>query len=277
MQPSSALQRHGVRPAAARPFGPAKPRTIVIASRRHAQRPERQARSAARAPPLGVPTTRRRQARCAAAVEESDAIDVEGKVLDDRVPVTVRGQSRPTRRAAHSAAGAACTCMCAAAGGGRFWNRPPAFTPLACVSPAQVITGFLGSGKTTLLNQILGQDHGYRIAVIENEYGQIDIDSDLVAGGEHASSRAGAPLPRRQAWDASSRGHLHGRYKQLPEARSPRPLQALCLPASRCKHTRAHTQHPAPRRQFSPSCACPTWPDRCPQWRSLWIRARSRS
>ncbi len=33
----------------------------------------------------------------------------------------------------------------------------------------QVITGFLGSGKTTLLNNILTQDHGQRIAVIENE------------------------------------------------------------------------------------------------------------
>ena len=46
-----------------------------------------------------------------------------------------------------------------------------------------MITGFLGSGKTTLLNQILGKDHGHRIAVIENEFGEIDIDSDLVSGG----------------------------------------------------------------------------------------------
>lgn len=37
------------------------------------------------------------------------------------------------------------------------------------MSHAQVITGFLGSGKTTLLNNILTQDHGQRIAVIENE------------------------------------------------------------------------------------------------------------
>ena len=45
----------------------------------------------------------------------------------------------------------------------------------------QVITGFLGSGKTTLLNRILTEDHGQRIAVIENEFGEIDIDSDLVS------------------------------------------------------------------------------------------------
>ncbi|GBF93061.1 hypothetical protein Rsub_05672 [Raphidocelis subcapitata] len=50
--------------------------------------------------------------------------------------------------------------------------------------PATVITGFLGSGKTTLLNYILTQPHGKRIAVIENEFGEIDIDSELVARKE---------------------------------------------------------------------------------------------
>eukprot|EP00243_Klebsormidium_subtile_P003435 TRINITY_DN16834_c0_g1_i1.p1 TRINITY_DN16834_c0_g1~~TRINITY_DN16834_c0_g1_i1.p1 ORF type:complete len:510 (+),score=138.52 TRINITY_DN16834_c0_g1_i1:95-1624(+) len=47
--------------------------------------------------------------------------------------------------------------------------------------PVTVITGYLGSGKTTLLNYILTADHGKRIAVIENEYGEIDIDGSLVA------------------------------------------------------------------------------------------------
>lgn len=50
--------------------------------------------------------------------------------------------------------------------------------------PVTVITGFLGSGKTTLLNHILTGQHGKRIAVIENEFGEIDIDSDLVASSE---------------------------------------------------------------------------------------------
>lgn len=50
--------------------------------------------------------------------------------------------------------------------------------------PVTVITGFLGSGKTTLLNHILTGDHGKRIAVIENEFGEIDIDSELVARTE---------------------------------------------------------------------------------------------
>jgi ABC-type lipoprotein export system ATPase subunit len=55
---------------------------------------------------------------------------------------------------------------------------------LLLVMLLQVITGFLGSGKTTLLNHILTGDHGKRIAVIENEFGEIDIDSELVARTE---------------------------------------------------------------------------------------------
>ncbi|KAH9321283.1 hypothetical protein KI387_015922, partial [Taxus chinensis] len=47
--------------------------------------------------------------------------------------------------------------------------------------PATVLTGFLGSGKTTLLNHILTTEHGKRIAVIENEFGEVDIDGSLVA------------------------------------------------------------------------------------------------
>jgi len=46
--------------------------------------------------------------------------------------------------------------------------------------PVTIITGFLGSGKTTFLNYILTQNHGKRIAVIENEFGEIGIDDALV-------------------------------------------------------------------------------------------------
>ena len=51
-------------------------------------------------------------------------------------------------------------------------------------TPVTVLTGFLGSGKTTLLNHILTANHGKRIAVIENEFGEVGIDHELVIGAE---------------------------------------------------------------------------------------------
>ncbi len=46
--------------------------------------------------------------------------------------------------------------------------------------PATIVTGFLGSGKTTLLSTVLKQAAGKRIAVIVNEFGELDIDADLL-------------------------------------------------------------------------------------------------
>jgi G3E family GTPase len=46
--------------------------------------------------------------------------------------------------------------------------------------PVTVLTGFLGSGKTTLLKRILSEQHGHRIAVIENEFGEEGIDNELL-------------------------------------------------------------------------------------------------
>lgn len=50
--------------------------------------------------------------------------------------------------------------------------------------PVTVLTGFLGAGKTTLLNRILTENHGKRIAVIENEFGEIGIDQALVINAD---------------------------------------------------------------------------------------------
>ena len=46
--------------------------------------------------------------------------------------------------------------------------------------PATILTGFLGSGKTTLLKRVLTEAHGQKIAVIENEFGEENIDSDIL-------------------------------------------------------------------------------------------------
>jgi G3E family GTPase len=50
--------------------------------------------------------------------------------------------------------------------------------------PVTILTGFLGSGKTTLLNRILSERHGEKIAVIENEFGEVGIDNELLLSGD---------------------------------------------------------------------------------------------
>ena len=73
---------------------------------------------------------------------------------------------------------------------GRIPPNPPAFLPLhlgrqdytALMSliPVTILTGFLGSGKTTLLKRVLTEAHGQRIAVIENEFGEENIDNEIL-------------------------------------------------------------------------------------------------
>ena len=46
--------------------------------------------------------------------------------------------------------------------------------------PTTILTGFLGSGKTTLLKRILSEAHGQKIAVVENEFGEENIDSEIL-------------------------------------------------------------------------------------------------
>ncbi|MCS6242538.1 MAG: GTP-binding protein [Opitutus sp.] len=61
-------------------------------------------------------------------------------------------------------------------------NATPA--PAPAPIPVTVLTGFLGAGKTTLLNRILTEQHGKKLAVIENEFGEVGVDNQLVISSE---------------------------------------------------------------------------------------------
>ena len=58
---------------------------------------------------------------------------------------------------------------------------------LADLTPITVVTGFLGAGKTTLVNYILKEQNEWKIAVLENEFGEVSIDDGL---GEKTSSKS---------------------------------------------------------------------------------------
>ncbi len=56
----------------------------------------------------------------------------------------------------------------------------PTSPTVSSLIPATILTGFLGSGKTTLLKRVLSEAHGQKIAIIENEFGEENIDNEIL-------------------------------------------------------------------------------------------------
>lgn len=85
-------------------------------------------------------------------------------------------------------------------------------------TPVTVITGFLGAGKTTLVNYILtSKEHGMRIAVIENEFGAINIDKSLVQ--DNLNTKEDLITMQNGCICCTVRGDLINAMQQLAERR----------------------------------------------------------
>ena len=63
------------------------------------------------------------------------------------------------------------------------------------IVPITLLTGYLGAGKTTLMNHVLNNQKGYRVAVIVNDIGEVNIDADLIAKGGYVQEEDSSLVP----------------------------------------------------------------------------------
>src|SRR5258708_19321800 len=94
--------------------------------------------------------------------------------------------------------------------------------------PVTILTGFLGSGKTTLVNRILKEQHGHRIAVIENEFGEAGVENEILL------SEAGEQIIEMNNGCVCCPGGgdlipILGKLKDRPHPRNPQ-LEPLIIP-----------------------------------------------
>ncbi|MBE6741521.1 MAG: GTP-binding protein [Ruminococcaceae bacterium] len=61
--------------------------------------------------------------------------------------------------------------------------------------PVSLLTGYLGAGKTTVLNHVLANQQGYKVAVIVNDIGEVNIDASLIAKGGNVTQKDGDLVP----------------------------------------------------------------------------------
>ena len=64
--------------------------------------------------------------------------------------------------------------------------------------PVTVLSGFLGAGKTTLVNHILKEKHGLKLAVIENEFGAVGVDKEIIVADDGSTDQTSSIIANTQ-------------------------------------------------------------------------------